>query len=401
MSDVVSNSWGFSGYGTDSYDNPDLAGWFAQLQSAVQNGRFGLGCVVVFAGGNDRSGANDVGLHDITDDPRAIAVAGVEAGGAVSTFSTPGAGLLVAAVATNVVTPFPGGRAVEISGTSYAAPEVSGIVALMLQANPNLGWRDVQEILADSANIPPNPTSADGALPAAGGVTNGATDWNGGGRQFSNDIGFGVVDADTAVQLARSWTQQSTTAKLVIASASRTADLPVSGKRAVTSPLAFAGNLRIQHVQVTINAPSLPLADLRLVLVSPDGTQSVLLDNAGLVGGKDQTGGLTLDNTTITSNAFWGENARGTWTLQLQDTIGRDVGTLSNWTLQVWGDDVAASSAPLVYTPDFAQLAAGDPARTVVSGAGNYGATTIDVVGQMTAPTMLSRIPLVDQRLAP
>ena len=62
-------------------------------------------------------------------------------------------------------------------------------------------------------------------------------DWNGGGRQFSNDIGFGVVDADTAVQLARSWTQQSTTANLVIASTSRTAGLPVSGKRAVTSSL--------------------------------------------------------------------------------------------------------------------------------------------------------------------
>ena len=36
-------------------------------------------------------------------------------------------------------------------GTSAAAPQVSAVIALMLQANPNLGWRDVQEILIRSA----------------------------------------------------------------------------------------------------------------------------------------------------------------------------------------------------------------------------------------------------------
>lgn len=390
VSDVINNSWGFTGYGNDNYDNPALAGWFAQVQSAVQTGRSGLGCIIVFAAGNDRADANDLGLQDVSDDPRVIAVAGVEASGDVSTFSTPGAGLLVSAVATDVVTPYPGDQVVEISGTSYAAPEVSGVVALMLQVNPNLGWRDVQEILADSASVPANPSSTDGASPAADVVTNGATDWNGGGRQFSDDIGFGVVDADTAVQLARSWTEQSTSANLVIGSVSGMPDLAVSGTGVFASPLAFAGNLRIQHVQVTVNAPDLPVADLKLVLISPDGTQSVLLDNAGLVGGQDQTGGLTLADTTITSNAFWGENAQGTWTLQVQDTTGQDIGTLTDWTLQVWGDDAATSSAPLVYTPDFAALAAGDSARTVVSSDNNPYTTAIDVVGQMTGPTILN-----------
>src|SRR5690606_2193598 len=34
------------------------------------------------------------------------------------------------------------------NGTSSAAPVVSGVVALMLEANPNLTWRDVKHILA-------------------------------------------------------------------------------------------------------------------------------------------------------------------------------------------------------------------------------------------------------------
>lgn len=43
----------------------------------------------------------------------------------------------------------------KLSGTSMAAPHVSGIVALMLEANPSLTWREVKRILQDTAtNMP-------------------------------------------------------------------------------------------------------------------------------------------------------------------------------------------------------------------------------------------------------
>ena len=35
---------------------------------------------------------------------------------------------------------------------------VSGVIALMLEANPDLGWRDVKEILALSADYTGSPT---------------------------------------------------------------------------------------------------------------------------------------------------------------------------------------------------------------------------------------------------
>ena len=42
-----------------------------------------------------------------------------------------------------------------MSGTSMAAPHISGIVALMLEANPNLTWREVKTILQETAtNMP-------------------------------------------------------------------------------------------------------------------------------------------------------------------------------------------------------------------------------------------------------
>jgi len=48
-------------------------------------------------------------------------------------------------------------RYTTMSGTSMAAPHVAGIVALMLEANPSLGWREVKQILKDTAsNLPGN-----------------------------------------------------------------------------------------------------------------------------------------------------------------------------------------------------------------------------------------------------
>ncbi|WP_234996225.1 S8 family serine peptidase [Pseudidiomarina planktonica] len=41
------------------------------------------------------------------------------------------------------------------SGTSMSAPHVSGIVALMLEANPNLNWQQVKQILQDTATVIP------------------------------------------------------------------------------------------------------------------------------------------------------------------------------------------------------------------------------------------------------
>lgn len=69
-------------------------------------------------------------------------------------------------------------------------PVVSGVVALMLEANPDLGWRDVQDILARSArthiNDPEDPTFR----------------INSANISHSNKYGFGIVNADLAVNMS-------------------------------------------------------------------------------------------------------------------------------------------------------------------------------------------------------
>ena len=369
VASVVNNSWTYAGFGVGEPNDPNFRSWYAALANALQTARSQLGAIVVFAAGNNRSQGADLAFEPITANPGVIAVAATDSNGQVTPYSDPGAGLLVAAIGNNITLPAPGGTSTTTdSGTSFAAPIVSGIVGLMLSANSHLGWRDVQEILADSAYAPQS--SADTF------TTNGATTWNGGGMHFSNDLGFGVVDANVAVNLARAWNKTSEDSNLLVVSAS---DVVRFLAAHADRYLSFISDLRIQHVQVTINDTDVLVAHTHLVLVSPRGTHSVLMNATGTVGSTDYTGGLDLNNTVITSNAFWGENAAGVWSLLVEDGNGTASSAINNWSLTVWGDNAASVATPLVYTPEFATLVAADPTLTVVSPSGST-ATTIDLI---------------------
>jgi subtilisin-like proprotein convertase family protein len=97
----------------------------------------------------------------------------------------------------------------------------------------------------------------------------------------------------------------------------------------------------------------------------------------------DQTDGLDVSGSTITSNAFWGELATGTRTLQIQDIQGNSIGTIKSWSLTFIGDTAATVQAPLVYTPEFASLATA--AREVVKPGTS---TTIDLIALPGATTI-------------
>jgi len=374
----------------------------AAYRTAVQQGRNGRGTIVVESAGNDRQfgDLNSNGTTESTDALRGdanadgansghytIVVGSVDQTGRVDTYSSPGANLLVSAFGTPsqvVTTDLVGtdgynGNTSEaggditggFSGTSAATPMVSGIVALMLEANTNLGWRDVQNILALTAR---HVGSDMGAAPTGPErfrwSYNQADNWNGGGMHFSNDYGYGLVDARAAVRLAESWTLQSTSLNERTATAMQSFTTPVNITEMNTVPNQFT--LRIndaistESISVFLEMNHSRMSDLRIEVRSPEGTWSTLTDRTGL-GGADF--GVTT-GWTFTSNAFRGERAQGDWLVRVWDMAdsggAADNGTISTVVLRTFGSSETLNDQ-LYYTDEYGAVWAEAVAQ------GNYG----------------------------
>jgi Ca2+-binding RTX toxin-like protein/chemotaxis regulatin CheY-phosphate phosphatase CheZ len=336
--DVVNNSWVVSDIG-------DTAPYEIGSQQAALNGRHGLGTVVIFSAGNNRAKGYDSGFYGLTSNSYTIDVAAVnrigDIGAGVVTlnpFSERGTNILVAAPGSDITTAANlvvtangstiGGTSTTTQGTSFAAPIVSGIAALMLEANPNLSYRDVQTILALTARK----DMGQGTQSATSWQNNADLGWNGTGMHFSNDFGFGMVDARAAVHMAESWVSETTA---------------VSGNYWVNQKDVPQGNAQILSFHVTetvdveqvmvnlgINSPD--WGSLVVTLISPDGTHSVLLDHPGVM---DNPYGLSL-SPNLMSVQFRGENSVGTWKLMVEGQgVDKAINNLVSAGLNIIGAD--------------------------------------------------------------
>lgn len=359
--DAVNMSWGFT---QPFADNFAQNGWFASFRQALRDGadlgRGGLGTVWVTAAGNARAAGDNVNHHNMQNDIRVMAVAATDQAGRVAPFSTPGEALHVSAPGVSILTTdvtgaagyAPGDNAY-VQGTSFAAPAVWGTVALMLEANGRLGWRDVQEILASTAR------QTDAGSPRWG--FNGAGDWNGGGRHFSADHGFGLIDTEAAVRLAETWSPGGTTATMrTLSGGARDGRAFDAATGPLLSRIAIGEEIEVQKATVSVSLTHGWIGDLRISLVSAEGTESVLLDRPGTAPGTAGAGvraGHATDDIAfdLVSNRFWGETSRGDWTLKVQDMVTGEAGLLAAWQLRLHGDAAAADDT-YVYTDAYTNL---------------------------------------------
>lgn len=394
--DVTNHSWGWVSPFADNRLSSGWVSFFAGLQDAAENGRGGLGTIQMVAAGNDRDIADNANTSNFTSSRFVNAIAAIANDGQVSYYSNPGASLLVAAPSNGgtlgiTTTDYTGSVGYDnrsdytstFGGTSAATPIASGIVGLMLQAKPDLGYRDVMEILAITARQIGNPDGAGEALNLRPWQFNGATNWNNGGMHFSHDYGFGLIDAFASVKLAESWNLQQTFANERMVSATNGAAGVVPDNNATGLSRTFdltpqSGTpLTIEAVEVQIDwsTPHSSSGDLVIELISSTGMISYLLDRAGRT--------ANLDDWVFTTRAHLGELATGTWTVRITDLSPGDIGAVSGISIRAYGS--SDEDDTYYFTDEFGSLRQNATARQFLTDADGGGSDTLNVAALTAA----------------
>ena len=362
---IYNNSWGPAD--TGSIVSTGQAGPLARaaLAAGATTGRGGLGSIYVFSAGNGGGGDN-VNFNLFANSRHTIAVGAVTNTGAAAAYSEAGAPLLVSGISTtNLVATTGVGAPVifttdingpygynttgwtnaddrsQFGGTSAAAAQVSGVVALMLQANPNLTSRDVQHILVTTArrNATADPS------------------WrqNGTGRWVSDRFGYGVVNAQAAVAAAASWTNVSPELSWESAVLTPRISIPDNNATGVTVNFGVPDNFRVEHAELLLDTVHTWGGDLVTTLISPTSPANMNSPMTTLSNGIP----TYTFNHPLTTARHWGEGTFGNWTLNVRDGFAGDVGSLERARLRIYGNVVDTALPNLTATAVTATEGAG------------------------------------------
>lgn len=322
--DIYSSSWGPNDDGQTLEEPGPLCK--EAFRRGTAEGRDGLGSIYLFASGNGGLSNDDCNADGYTNSIYTIAIGAISehdtspwyaepcAAGVVVTYSSGGGG-----ERSIVSVDLHHGCTEDHSGTSAAAPLAAGILALVLEANPTLSWRDVQHLLIRTAQ-PFN-------LEDSGWYQTKA------GYHVHHKLYFGKMNADSLVAAALLWKNVgpqvifSTSLKFPEAAIPSNANYPIDS---VTVSLENSPISSLEHVQLIVSLAVSKRGALVVELECPSGTRSTLLSPRP----RDNYNG-NMEWTLMTTRC-WDESPAGEWKLFMHVSDGA-TGKLNNWSLMLYG----------------------------------------------------------------
>ena len=342
---VKNHSYGIS---APYIDNP--------AEVAALNASAANGTIHVFAAGNERADhENVIGIDGdankkaLQASPESIAVAALGPDGTFAAYSNWGANIFVTAPSSDdgvgVFTidrtgdglnggynhaqdasdgdPFSNENYTSIfGGTSAAAPMVSGVMALGKEANPNLDGRFAKHLLARTADSSIDPLDSSE-------TSDGGWKTNAAGYRFNQNYGFGLIDADAFVTAATQYQAVSplttyTTGRVDVGAIIPDALGFGADPGVLSATFTVNQTARLEDIVVNLDITHAYSGDIQATLTSPSGTSSRLMLRNVL----DFYDDIDWDYTT---NAFWGEQLAGQWTLTVEDWYSEYDGVLNGF----------------------------------------------------------------------
>lgn len=303
------------------------------IDFAINQGRNGKGCVILFAAGNGNESVDNDGYASYQ---KVIAVAACNDFGTKSAYSdfgnavwcafpsnngepsqTPGiwttdrSGLLGYNQGNPSQGDVAGNYTNSFGGTSSACPGAAGVAALILSRNPNLRWDQVREIIKQAC---------DRIDPVAGNY-----DVSG----HSPLYGYGRLNAQKAAELGMPPVQPS---PVTIFTAVQ--DVPINDFQTSTLTLAIANTNPVKSLKVDVDIQHTYIGDLMVTLHAPSdmGVAPVMLH--ALQGGATDNLKKTYDDVNAPGlAALKDKSPQGTWTLEVVDKAQQDTGKIRSFTL--------------------------------------------------------------------
>ncbi|SFV51052.1 Rhs-family protein [hydrothermal vent metagenome] len=336
---VTNNSWG-------TYFTNDTF-YESILEQGTSTLRDGKGRVYVIAAGNDREDAGNSNISYISNSRYAVAVAALKHDNTHASYSSPGGNVIISGYSGDyyqnsptIATTTVEGQSVNsgdinekttwsedvnqnytfaMNGTSAASPTVSGSIALVLEACPNLTWRDVKYLLAKHGKRVDSENSS----------------WiqNSSGLWYSNDYGYGLVNPKGMIESCEN--------NYTNLGAERTAEVSGTPNSSLddNSTVTIGGfdineSINIEWIELTMDSNHTQASDYGIELISPADT-TVRVVNWTRAGGDWMNGGFKFG-----SAGFVDENSSGEWKVKVTDfNINNEnlSGTIKSLKIKIYG----------------------------------------------------------------